>query len=365
MATNYSDYLKLPRLLALQGGVDGDDRRITSDELLFVVVHQTDELWFKLILRELEQVRDLFARDLVPETSLAAAARGLRRAIRAFELATAQFALIETMTPRDFLDFRDKLLPASGFQSPQFREIEILLGLDDAQRLPFGSEKSVLDALAPRPGETDWARARVAARMGDRPTFREALERWLGRTPIDGSMPSDAGDAAAIARFVDAFLAAHEREVRAALKEASAQAVDAAVVPRPSPLIEERYLAEIEAARAFLRVADPVRRRVRVATLFIESYRELPLLAWPREVLDLTVQLEQSILVWRQRHVRMVERMIGRRIGTGGSTGVDYLEATALRYRVFPDMWSVRTFLLRKSAVPPLANERFYFEIGS
>jgi tryptophan 2,3-dioxygenase len=61
----------------------------------------------------------------------------------------------------------------------------------------------------------------------------------------------------------------------------------------------------------------------------------------------------------------MVERMIGRRIGTGGSSGVDYLEATALRYRVFPDMWSVRTFLLRKSAVPPLANERFYFEIGS
>ena len=66
------------------------------------------------------------------------------------------------------------------------------------------------------------------------------------------------------------------------------------------PIVEERYLAEIEAARAFLRVADPVRRRVRAATLFIESYRELPLLAWPREVLDLVVALEQAILVWRQ-----------------------------------------------------------------
>src|SRR5262249_31541459 len=184
------------------------------------------------------------------ETSLAAAARGLRRAIRAFELATEQFALIETMTPRDFLDFRDKLLPASGFQSPQFREIEILLGLDDAQRLPFGSEKSFLDALAPRPGEGDWARERVAARLRDRPTFREALERWLSRAPIDGSVPGAAGDEAAVLRFVDAFLAAHEREVRAGLKEATAQALQPADVPR----IEERYLAEIDAARAFLRV---------------------------------------------------------------------------------------------------------------
>src|SRR5262249_3459194 len=78
LATNYSDYLKLKRLLALQDGVDGDERRLTSDELLFIVVHQADELWFKLILREIEQARDLFARDPVPETSLAAAARGLR-----------------------------------------------------------------------------------------------------------------------------------------------------------------------------------------------------------------------------------------------------------------------------------------------
>jgi tryptophan 2,3-dioxygenase len=361
LATNYSDYLKLPRLLALQDGVDGDERKLTGDELLFIVVHQADELWFKLILRELEQARDLFARDPVPETALAAGARGLRRAIRAFELATEQFALIETMTPRDFLDFRDKLLPASGFQSPQFREVEILLGLDDAQRLPFGSEKSFLDALAPRPGESDWARARVAARLRDRPSFRESLERWLARTPIDGSVPTTPGDDQAVARFVDAFLAAHEREVRVGLAAAKAQAQ----LPADVPLVEERYLAEIEAARAFLRVADPVRRRVRAATLFIESYRELPLLAWPREVLDLVVALEQAILVWRQRHARMVERMIGRRIGTGGSSGVDYLDATAQRYRVFPDMWSVRTLLLRKAAVPPLANERFYFEIGS
>jgi len=361
MATNYSDYLKLPKLLALQDGIDGDEKLLKSDELLFITVHQIDELWFKLALRELEQARDLFARDFVPETSLATAARGLRRVIRAFELATAHFALMETMTPRDFLNFRNKLLPASSFQSPQFRELEILLGLDDAQRIAFGNEKSFLQALVPRDGENGWALARVERRLRDRPTFKDALQQWLWRTPIDGSQPQDAGDDAAVDRFVTAFLAAHDREVRAAMQHSRLQALVAEDVPR----IEARFLAEIDAARAFLRAEDPVKRRVRAATLFIESYRELPLLSWPREILDLVIQMEQSILVFRQRHVRMVERMIGRRVGTGGSAGVDYLDETALRYRVFGDMWTMRTFLLRKEAVPPLENSRFYFEIHS
>lgn len=361
MATNYSDYLKLPRLLTLQDGVDGDETRLKSDELLFITVHQVDELWFKLVLREIELARDLFAREFVPETSLAAAARGLRRIARAFDLASEQFALMETMTPRDFLDFRDKLLPASGFQSPQFREIEILLGLDDEQRIAFGSEKSFLQALAPRPGENDWALARVERRMRDHPTFKNALHQWLWRTPIDGSQPLDEGDDVAVERFVTAFLAAHDREVRSAMQFARLQAL----VPEDVARIEKRFLAEIDAARDFLRVTDPVTRRVRAATLFIESYRELPLLSWPREILDLVVQVEQSILIFRQRHVRMVERMIGRRVGTGGSAGVEYLDETALRYRIFSDMWTVRTFLLRKEAVPPLSNSRFYFEIHS
>src|SRR6185295_7351694 len=103
-----------------------------------------------------------------------------------------------------------------------------------------------------------------------------------------------------------------------------------------------RYQAEIAGARAFLtaaEVADAEARarvsRIRAALVFIESYRELPLLAWPREVLDAIVTLEQGFVVFRQRHARMVERMIGRRTGTGGSAGVEYLDNTALRYRIF------------------------------
>ena len=125
------------------------------------------------------------------------------------------------------------------------------------------------------------------------------------------------------------------------------------------------YAAEKEAARQFLRDgpevrADPLRRRVRAAALFLELYRELPLLSWPREVLDLVVQLEQAFLIFRQRHARMVERMIGRRVGTGGSDGVHYLDTTALQYRVFDDLWKVRRLLVPRGAAPPLAHAALY-----
>ena len=102
------------------------------------------------------------------------------------------------------------------------------------------------------------------------------------------------------------------------------------------------------------------RRRIRAAMLFIETYRELPLLAWPREVLDALVELEQQFVIFRQRHARMVERIIGRRTGTGGSAGVDYLDKTALSYRVFRDLWAIRTLQVRRDAAPPLERADFY-----
>ena len=102
------------------------------------------------------------------------------------------------------------------------------------------------------------------------------------------------------------------------------------------------------------------KRAVRAGLVFLESYREEPRLTWPREVVDATIEMEQSMIVWRQRHARMVERVIGRRVGTGGSAGVDYLDQTALRYRIFRDIWAVRTILVRQSELPPLENPASY-----
>lgn len=358
MAADYSVYLRLERLLALQSGLGDDERGLAPSELLFIVVHQVDELWFKLVLHELGRVRDVLAQDHVDEPAIAPAAAGLRRAVKALELAAAHFALIETMSPRDFLEFRGKLAPGSGFQSPQFRELEMLLGLDAAARPRYGGRDPMEVFAAPKAGVAGWAARKVAARANDLPTLKQALERWLARTPIDGSTPGAPDDEARVAAFLAAYLECHHREVDAGLAQARAGGIaDAEVVAlhEAEKAAAERFLVSGDDVRA-----DPRRRRVRAAALFIESYRELPLLSWPREVLDLAVQLEQAFLIFRQRHARMVERMIGSRVGTGGSDGVQYLDATALRGRIFEDLWKVRRLLVQRSAAPPLRHAAFY-----
>jgi tryptophan 2,3-dioxygenase len=349
-------------LLDLQGGVEGDEAALADHEVLFIVVHQVYELWFKLVLRELTTARDLMRADPVPDQELSRLVAALRRIARIFELATDHFRLMETLTTRDFLDFRDKLLPASGFQSAQMREIEILLGLDESERLHLGWEGSYLDMLRGPHGEETSALRRVMARIADRPTFRTVVGEWLWRTPIRGSSPSDAGDPGVVEAFVEDYLASHRRELAAT----SARSAASANGEEKRAQIRARYEAEAASAQAFLTAQDVPgeererRQRIRAALVFIESYRELPLLAWPREVVDSLVALEQGFLIFRQRHARMVEREIGRRVGTGGSAGVDYLDQTARTYRVFRDVWAVRTILVRRDAVPELEEGGFY-----
>lgn len=362
--TTYWDYIEVESLLSLQHGTGEDE--LGNDEVMFIVIHQIDELWFKLALRELVAVRDLFATEHVAEQSLSSAVRGLRRAVLLFQQVAAHFALMETLTTRDYLAFRDKLYPASGFQSAQLRELEILMGLEAGDRIPLGHE-TYLRALQNPDGSDSPASLRVKARLADQPSLRVALDEWLYRTPIDGSLPDDPDDEQHVSATIEGFLQAHLREIDSVRR----QAVDDALTEADRARLDARYRKEVEGARTFLLAEDLAgadvnpferrrRSRIRAALLFIESYRELPLLAWPREVLDSIVALEQAFVIFRQRHARMVERVIGRRTGTGGSAGVDYLDQTALQYRVFRDVWAVRTILLHEGALPRPRNADYY-----
>jgi tryptophan 2,3-dioxygenase len=362
--TTYWDYIKTEELLSLQRGISETEDSLVNDEVMFIVVHQIDELWFKLALRELVATRDLFAADHVAEQSLSSVVRGLRRTVLLFQQVASHFALMETLTTRDYLAFRDKLSPASGFQSAQLREIEILMGLDASDRIPLGHE-DYLRALKYPDGSDSPASVRVKQRLLDRPSLKQALEDWLYRTPINGSMPDDPDDEAVVHATIEAFSQAHIDEI----DKLRQRAMEDALTEADRTRLDARYRKEIDSARSFLLAedldgvdADERRRRsrIRAALLFIESYRELPLLAWPREVLDSIVALEQAFVIFRQRHARMVERVIGRRTGTGGSAGVDYLDQTALQYRVFRDVWAVRTLLLREAALPPARNADYY-----
>jgi tryptophan 2,3-dioxygenase len=358
----YWDYIAVEELLSLQTGIDEREADLSNDEVMFITIHQIDELWFKLVLRELETVRDLFKRPHVPEQTLSAAARGIRRMAMIFGKLTSHFELMETMTTRDYLGFRDKLTGASGFQSAQLRELEILLGLKEEKRLPYGTEKSYKHALREADGSVSPALARVERRLADRPTLHEAIREWLYRTPIDGSRPEDPGDEETVDRFLRRYADAHAKEIASA----RGFAVDEAPTPDEATRLDERFGREIDGAQRFLFASDESEedrrraRRIRAALVFIESYRELPLLAWPREVLEALVAFEQAFVVFRQRHARMVERVIGRRTGTGGSAGVEYLDQTALRYRIFEDLWAVRTLLIRREALPALGHPQAY-----
>ncbi len=350
-APTYWDYLHLPKLLDCQGGLDGGP---SPDELHFIIVHQTYELWFKLVLTQLRLARDHLAAPHLPEDRVPFVVHHLGRVNAILRLCVDQFAVMETLPPQDFLEFRDKLTPSSGFQSFQLREVEMLLGLTPERRIKYAGTDPIEHIRSQ--ATTDSGRAVVAqleATMAE-VSLRDALVSWLVRTPIMGSSPDQPGDEA----VVDAFLAAYFERVEAHQREGGV-----ALVKVLGGADEDKIHARVEMAlsgvRSFLLPEGKTERRARAALIFIESYRHLPLLAWPRLLLDTVVELEEQMVLFRHRHARMVERTIGRRVGSGGSSGVEYLDQTTA-YRIFPELWNVRTCLLPRERLPELRGEDLY-----
>ena len=305
MSPTYSEYLRLEELLKLQTGVEGETRKISNDELHFILVHQNFELWFKLVINELTCTRNILSSDYVEETKLPQAVHHMERVIETFKLMAQQWRVMETLEPQDFLNFRDELGTASGFESFQMREMESLMG-------------------------SKWIDGKLVGKPEDSNSLYDVTCDWLERTPIQGSIYSSTNDEKIVDDFIADYLSAHKK----------------------------LYPDTNKDAVNFFEGESSLRRR-RAGLVFIESYRNLPLLAWPRKLISTLIELEQSMILWRTSHARMVERMIGRRIGTGGSSGVDYLDMTT-KYRVFVDMWSVRSILIKKEALPELKNKEFY-----
>lgn len=315
----YAKYLRLDDLLRLQ---DASGLRIDSiegDELHFIIVHQVSELWFKLTIQELTEVRDLMHSPSIEEHHVPLIVHHLERVAQIFRLLADQWDVMATMKPMDFLEFREGLGRASGFESHQMRSIEVLLGVTPDLR---GGPDPIdhLRALVAEGSEPP-AAMRSLQQLVEGPNLNQVLRAWLSRTPIDGSRVDEDRDESTVRAWVDRHL-----DTMAAQGQPS---------------------SSIDVARAFL-APDGKVDRARAGLLYIETYRELPLLAWPRRLIEGFIDLEAAIVLFRTHHARMVERMIGRRSGTGGSPGVEYLDSTT-RMRVFTDLWEVRTHLVRRS----------------
>lgn len=254
----YGSYLRVSELLSLQEPLSDE-----HDEMLFIVIHQVYELWFKQLLHELDHLdRTLTAGDLPGSLHT------LKRILTILKIAVAQIDVLETMTPVDFLSFRDRLATASGAQSWQFREFEFALGLKSEHALiefPEGSE----------------ARRRLEVRL-EQPSLWDALLRYLDGAGYD----------------------------------VPAAALEGPVTGRVEPTAE-------------------------VQRLLIDVYRE------DRETAELCerlIDLDEGFQEWRYRHIKMVERTIGAKRGTGGSSGVEFLKRM-LWTPAFPDLWEIRADL--------------------
>ena len=343
----YGNYLQLDELLSLQSGPEGHKPAPSNHEMHFIVVHQAFELWFKQINRELEDALNLMNVPEVDEKKIPVIVRHLERCAEIFRLLASQWKVMETLSPQDFLAFRDRLGTSSGFESWQMRTLEILLGLKAEQRIG-GMDPMEHNRKLHSEGKLSDSVMENMTRIDQLPSLNDVLLRWLARTPVNGV----SGDLEVLRTFVDGHLSAmteHGESVIAHMVK---------IGHGTEEIIRPRIESGIQGARDFL-LPDGKVVPARAGLLFIESFRELPLLSWPRRLIDTMVDLEQSMLLFRSHHARMVERMIGRRMGTGGSSGVDYLDMT-LKYRVFTDLWAVRTMLVKRDALEDPLNSEFY-----
>lgn len=323
----YSEYLQLDKILNAQSPESEKEGIHANDEMLFIIIHQAYELWFKLILHELTIIRNVFKQPNISNSSpdVYNCVHRLKRIAGIIELAVTQLGIIETMTPLDFLDFRDLLRPASGFQSIQFKMIEAYLGLTFDKR--YGKEY-YLSQL----NEKDIERVKKAE---EEESLLVLINNWLERMPFikegrywevsDSSRP-----------FWQQYRKAYE---------SSLQDVEKAQMGTFDSLLMNNEL--YPEGRSFS--ADASRN-----ALFIMLYRDYPLLHLPYELLSVLLAIDENLSLWRHRHVHMVQRTIGKRVGTGGSSGADYLSKAANSHYIFKELAELTSFLLPRHLLPKL-----------
>jgi tryptophan 2,3-dioxygenase len=319
---HYSDYLQLEKILGAQQPESDRQGQAAHDEMLFIVIHQAYELWFRQLLFETESVIDILGQPTLNDNSpeLQTIVHRLSRCATILKVLVHQIDIMETMTPMDFLDFRDKLRPASGFQSWQFKLLEARLGLKYEHR--YGQEYYLSQLRQP---EIEVIRS---AEKGD--SLLQLLNNWLQRMPFP---PNE---------LAGPFWADYRHRYQQSLNDAEKGNL---------PSFDFVLFGEgSEESRSL----SPAACR---AAVFIMLYRGYPLLQLPFQMLHQLLEIDEQLSTWRFRHMSMVHRMIGARIGTGGSTGKDYLGAALQRHHLFKEIAALTSFLIERKRLPPLHPE--------
>jgi len=328
----YSEYLQLDKILNAQELESAKEGIEANDEMLFIIIHQVYELWFKEIIHELGVIRKKFQQPTMPNNKpeLYDVVYRLKRVNKILSLCVDQFGIVETMTAMDFLDFRDLLRPASGFQSIQFKIVEATLGLTYEQRFGKNYYLSQLN-------EKDIERVKQAEKDE---SLIVLLNRWLERMPFCNEQNYWKSEKAKGEHpFWDSYRAAYEASLLSS-EGPNLKSFDL-IIHNEEGYPSERRLSQLASRNA----------------LFIMLYRDYPLLQTPFEILNQLLELDEFMSMWRHRHIHMVQRTIGKRVGTGGSTGAGYLKQAADSHYVFQEMAELTSFLLPRHKLPVLPEQ--------
>jgi len=357
----YHDYLMLNQFLDCQKPLSqkfaDKENPEAHDEMLFIVVHQAYELWFKQMLHDLNSILKIFSQDKVADHELGTVVQRLERIRKIQVMIGGQLEILESMTPMDFLEFRNLLIPASGFQSTQFREIEIKMGLKTGDRQSIDRE-----FFLGRLSETD--RQKLIS-FENSPSLFKQLEAWLERTPFTISGEFNFWNEYQTA--VSAILAEDEATVNSNLAKLSDQ--EKAMQLANLKTTKETFASLFDEEAHQKLVSEGGRKLSRKATLnalFILLYRNEPMLALPYQMMSLMMDIDENFTTWRYRHALLAQRMLGTKIGTGGSSGHTYLKRAADNNRVFVDLFNLSTYLIPRSRlpqIPPAVKRQLNFSV--
>lgn len=335
----YSNYLRLDLLLQAQEPWSFKSDTPGHDEMLFVIFHQVYELWFKQILFEMDDIQQRMAAPVVNDNDMQPILSRLNRIVVILNQLVRQIDILETMAPQDFIDFREHLKTASGFQSWQFRLIETRLGLRREDRIPvFHAEFDAQLSAESRKF------IRIAEEM---PTLFALLDQWLSRTPFvmmgDYKFGTDY-------KLAVHKLFAEKESFAATLPDDEARAKEQEAIRRGRQKFDAIFDEDTYNASGQWRLSYKALQ----AALFITVYREEPILQIPYRLLSHIMDVDELIARWRYRHALMVQRMMGMAVGTGGSSGYGYLLETLEKHRVFTDLFALSTYLIPGRLRPDL-----------
>jgi tryptophan 2,3-dioxygenase len=341
----YGSYLGLDKVLDAQHPVSFQPgNEPAHDEMLFIIIHQAYELWFKQILFELDYITGVFNKEKINDNSedMNLVRHRLHRIIHILQLLNKQVEVLDTMTPLDFLEFRNLLTPSSGFQSKQFRLIEARLGLELDNRHHKDYYKRTNEGGFT---QTDYQHI---TETEEKPHLLTLVNNWLERIPF----------------FRDDFWKGYVsktsngkhhpfwNDYRSVYATGLTEREKNKIHEFDWVFFEDNTAGFSEEQLASLKTSfSPTALR---SALFIMLYRDFPLFQTSYQVLDALIEIDHLMSNWRHKHLIMVRRMIGMRVGTGNTSGAGYLEGALNKHYVYRDLSGLSTYLIERKKLPAL-----------